>query len=175
MNKCKVCIINFGLIVGLVSVSSAVMADNGLEGRWRLQDIKNTPTILDDAIDEAASEMNFAIWLFNQSFLENEKKVCEVWRLRVVKTEFHWKCDDGKVHKMPITANQLDVVEGNGVAIEKTFEYTANHISTRLKMDHVSRTNVWKKLSDVQMQYTAIIESANLPEPLKWSLIYKKH
>lgn len=160
--------ISFGLL------SSFSVADNGLEGAWSLQDIKNTHTVLDRAVDKAASEMNFAIWLFNQSFLEEEKVFCKTWYLRVVKHEFHWRCDDKKVHKIPITANQTDIKEDNGQIIETSFEYTSNHISTTLKVDNITRTNVWKKISDTQMLYTAIIESANLPESLTWTLIYKK-
>lgn len=152
---------------------SALAAGNGLEGRWSLQDRKNTHTVLDEAISEAKSAMNFAVWVFNQSFLENEKKICEEWRLKLVKENFFWKCDDEKAQKMPTTAKQLDVEE-NGRMVEKTFSYSANHIATSIKENHVTRTNRWRKISDIQMEYSMIVESANLPEPLKWTLIYRR-
>ena len=158
----------------LLLLFSSVVVGNGLDGRWSLQDRKNTWTILDEAVDKAASEMHFAVWVFNQSFLDNEKKICDVWRLKLGDEDFFWKCDDEKAQKMPTNANQLDVEE-RGRIIEKTFSYSSNHVSTSLKEDFVTRTHVWRKISDIQMEYSMVVESANLPKPLKWTLIYRRH
>ncbi|TBR37936.1 lipase chaperone [Marinomonas agarivorans] len=149
---------------------------NGLEGRWSLQDPRNTRTILEAAVDKAASDMNFAIRAFNQPFLnkERERQVCEIWRLRLIKDSFHWKCDDEKAQKMPTNANQLEVEE-NGIELEKTFKFSAKHISTSIKKDYVTRINTWRRISDIQLEYTYMVKSANLPKPLKWTLIYRRH
>lgn len=156
-----------------VFTSSFVNA-NGLDGRWSLQDPRNTLTILDTAIDKAASEMNFAIRAFNRSFLDNERKVCEIWRIRLIKEHFHWKCDDEKADKIPTNANQLEVNE-NSKMVEKTFKFSAKHIAVSLKKDHITRIHTWRRISDIQLEYIYTVKSANLPKPLRWKLVYRRH
>lgn len=156
-----------------ILLPTLVLADNGIPGRWSLQDPRNAQTVIDAAMDETESSMNLIIWLFNQSFVENEANVCKSWRLVLQKETFYWRCDENKVHKMPTSANQLEEKE-NGEMVEKTFKFSANHISVMEKVDHVRRTHIWQKVSDNQLEYTYMMESANLRQPLKWTLVYKK-
>jgi len=164
------CVINILLVMG----ANIATAENGLSGKWSLQDQKNTLTVVGTAVDEAESNMNLIIWLFNQSFIKNEARVCKVWRLLLKEKEFIWKCDDQKTQKISTIAKRLESTKEDGTKIESTFTFTANHISIIEKADFIERTNAWTKISDNQMEYTYIMKSANLPKPLMWTLVYKR-
>lgn len=163
--------INALLIVG----STAAFAEDKLSGTWGIQDRRNAPMVVDKAVTKVTDQMNFATRLLHKSFLENINQPCLVWKLALTETDFAWECYGHKSDKMPTDANQLVLTAENGKQVKDTFEQNEGEITTVVETDKVKRTNTWRVISDTHIEYKTLIESVDLPEPISWTLLYRRH
>lgn len=160
------------LIIGS-SLSMTAYADVNLEGVWQVQGAENTQATLDTAVEEVVQEMNFFIRKIARSKLKEQAQVCETWNFAEMNNNFSWQCDQDETFELASAAKDQSVTKKDGSTFTGTIENGDNYIATILTSDKGVRTNMWKKISDSEMQYTATIESEKLPQPLTWTLNYK--
>lgn len=155
--------------------SSVVMAEDHLSGTWGVQDLKNAPIVVDAAVKKVSDKMNFATRLLNKSLLDNLNRSCAVWKLNLTETDFFWECYGHKAEKMAVTAHKLELGTEEGGKVINTFQAGDNQVATMVESEDIKRKNIWHLVSDSHMEYTTIIESVHLPEPITWTLLYKRH
>jgi len=160
------------LIIG-TSLSMSVAAEVNLEGVWQVQGAENTQETLDTAVEEVVQEMNFFIRKIARSKLKEQAQVCNTWNFAVLNNNFSWQCDQDETFELANAAKDQSVTKADGSTFTGTLNRGDNYITTVLTSDKGVRTNMWKKISDSEMQYTATIESEKLPQPLTWTLNYK--
>jgi len=160
------------LIIG-TSLSMSVAADVNLEGVWQVQGAENTQATLDTAVEEVVQEMNFFIRKIARSKLKEQAQVCNTWNFTTLNSNFSWQCNQDEIFELATAAKDQSVTKEDGTVFTGTIDRGENYIATILTGEKGIRTNMWKKISENEMQYTATIESEKLPQPLTWTLNYK--
>jgi len=160
------------LIIG-TSLSMSVAAEVNLEGVWQVQGAENTQATLDTAVEEVVQEMNFFIRKIARSKLKEQAQVCNTWNFATLNSNFSWQCNQDEIFELATAAKDQSVTKEDGTVFTGTIDRGENYIATVLTGEKGIRTNMWKKISENEMQYTATIESEKLPQPLTWTLNYK--
>lgn len=160
------------LIIG-TSLSMSAVADVNLEGVWQVQDAENTQETLDTAVEEVVQEMNFFIRKIARNKLKEQAQVCNTWNFATLNSNFSWQCNQDEIFELASAAKDQSVTKEDGSVFTGTISRGENYIATILTGEKGVRTNMWKKVSENEMLYTATIESEKLPQPLTWTLVYK--
>ena len=160
------------LILG-ASLSMPTMVNAEVAGVWQVQNADNTQQTLDTAVEEGVQEMNFFIRKIARGKLKEQAVVCDTWTLKSENNQFNWQCDQDEVFGLSLNAKDEMATKENGDTFTGTIKTGDNFIETVLTSDKGVRTNRWQTISANEMQYTAIIYSEKLPQPLTWTLQYK--
>lgn len=151
----------------------SAVADVNLEGVWQVQDAENTQETLDTAVEEVVQEMNFFIRKIARNKLKEQAQVCNTWNFATLNSNFSWQCNQDEIFELASAAKDQSVTKEDGSVFTGTISRGENYIATILTGEKGVRTNMWKKVSENEMLYTATIESEKLPQPLTWTLVYK--
>ncbi|EAQ64880.1 hypothetical protein MED121_10969 [Marinomonas sp. MED121] len=162
--------------VMLASVfSMPSMAEVPLSGVWTLQDSNNTQETLDSAIEGVVQEMNFLFRAIGRTVLKRETHVCHSWMLATTDESFLWQCDEIPANELALSANQTETMSDDGRLITGSYKEGDRYVATILESERGKRTNLWRMVSENELEYTTTLESDKIPKPLTWKLTYTRN
>ncbi len=147
---------------------------SGVTGQWVIdEDLAVIEPRMSAAVEAAVAQMSFYIRPFARPRLQEGANWCKNYQMSLDAAIYHIKCDA----KAPVV-RKLDNTEGpitndQGEPVEVEVKTTADTVTIIYRGPSGTRQNHFKFTGD-KMIVNSSVSSDMLPEPMKWTLAYRK-